>query len=44
VRDELLGGRLCPDGDGNIPIPDTQGLGLAVNEDYVRSAGQAVAL
>lgn len=44
VRDELLGGRLCPDGDGNIPVPVAPGLGLAVNEDYVRSAGQPVPL
>ncbi len=42
VRDELLGGRLVPDAAGLMPVPAAPGLGLPVNEDYVRSQGQTV--
>jgi D-galactarolactone cycloisomerase len=44
VRDELLGGPLRPDADGYLPVPTGPGLGVTINEDYVRKAGQRIAL
>ncbi len=44
LRDELLGGPLRPDADGLVTVPTGPGLGIAVNEDFVRRAGVAIAL
>lgn len=44
IRDALFGAPLRPDGDGCIPLPTAPGLGLAVDEDFVRSQGEPVAL
>ncbi len=35
LRDEILFGRLIPDGDGCIPVPSQPGLGVEVNEDLI---------
>lgn len=44
VRDELLGGPLRPDHDGRLAVPTAPGLGVTVNEDFIRRTGQRLSL
>ncbi len=44
VRDELLDAPLRPDADGRLAVPQGPGLGIGVNEDFIRSIGQPIAL
>jgi D-galactarolactone cycloisomerase len=41
LRDELLGGPLRPDADGCIPVPTGPGLGIEIDEGFVRRSAQA---
>lgn len=44
VRDELLGGPLRLDHDGRLAVPTASGLGVTVNEDFIRRTGQRLSL
>lgn len=36
LRDEILGGRLMPDANGSVPVPQGPGLGVEINEDLIK--------
>ena len=44
LRDELLEEPLRPDAEGCVAVPGGPGLGVTVNEDFVRQVGQTITL
>lgn len=41
LRDEILGGRLTPDREGHVPVPQGPGLGVEINEDLIKHCAVA---